>query len=50
MIKPINIIIVEQIESFKMFLYQSYNIKVFQLIFLFIFNSNHVSTCGLNMI
>ena len=34
MIKPINIIIVEQRESFKMFLYLSYNIKILTNIFL----------------
>ena len=33
MIKPINIIFVEQRESFKMFLYLSYNIKILTNIF-----------------
>ena len=38
MVEPINIIIVEQIESFKMFLYQSYNIiiKIFNIFYLYL--------------
>ena len=46
MIKPINIIIVEQRESFKMFLYLSYNIKILTNIF-YKYISNHVSTYDL---